>query len=98
MSELDNILMEVNDFDKTKVNMGKPVQHKPVKPEKVKRENAMNKETRNHMLKRLAFMGFIGGCAFFKLMHPVLYIPAEILALCSLCIKYGEWRGMKKGE
>lgn len=92
MSELDNILMEVNDFEQPKAVT------KETKPEKVAKVT-MNEETRLHMLKRLAFMGFVGGCAYFKLMHPVLYIPAEILALCSLCIKYGEWKGMnKKGE
>lgn len=58
-----------------------------------KKKPVMDKETRNYLLKTLAFMAFIGGCVYFDLIHRILHIPAEILSFGALCYKFGEWKG-----
>ena len=58
-----------------------------------KKKPVMDKETRNYLLKTIAFMAFIGGCTYFNLVDRLLHIPVEILSFGALCLKYGEWKG-----
>ena len=53
----------------------------------------MEMDIRNSMLKSLALMVATAGCAYFKLMHPVLYIPITIGCLMAMSFKFGEYRG-----
>lgn len=92
---LDNILEEVQKFEMAGVLPIKPARedHKKVAKRSEKKQPVMEIATRNFLLKGLAAMALVAGCAYFKLMHPVLYIPIEIGCLCAMCVKYGEWKG-----
>lgn len=58
-----------------------------------KKKPVMDKETRNYLLKTLAFMAFIGGCTYFGQIDRLLHICVEILSFGAFCMKYGEWKG-----
>ena len=53
----------------------------------------METDIRNSMLKSLALMAITAGCAYFKLMHPVLYIPITIGCMMAMSFRFGEYRG-----
>ena len=50
-------------------------------------------DIRNDVLKSVALAAFTGACAYFDLMAAALYIPLGIACLCSVCYKFGIYRG-----
>lgn len=104
--ELNNIMAEVNadDFCKEVTNKdgktAKAIQKNYVKNQKNQKKNNMSidKATAMKFAKIIAFMGVIGICGYLKLMSPVLYCPIELVSLCTLFFKLGEYKGRNYGR
>ena len=99
---IDNIIAEVenNEFYGTEtaeknVNVEKKVNKKSMeKGRKIDKKKMVSKEFRKCFLKNFVIMAVTAVCAYFKLMHPIVYIPIEIVCLCIVCVKFGEWNGV----
>lgn len=95
--ELNRVIDEVNVND---IYDGKKfIEERRMKDfKRVEETNNVLREFKILFVKNLAVMIGTAACAYFKLLHPILYVPIEILCLCAICFKYGEWKGRIDGE
>lgn len=104
-AELNNILAEVeaNDFcscnvsvkekrNSVKIDNNSNIKKQPVEKTFTK-NNGMDKKTAIEIAKCVALMVATGLCGYLELMSPILYIPIEIVSLCTVCFKLGEFKG-----
>lgn len=97
--ELDNIIAETNAEEFIKqVEIKKPVKavEKPVKLGQ--KCNAMDNKIKMSIAKNVGLMIATGVCGYFKLMSPILYIPIELVCLCAVSFKFGEYKGKAEAE
>lgn len=102
--ELDNIMAEVNaeGFIEATNKDNKAVKtiqkNYAQKQNQKKNVNGIDKATAMNLAKIAAFMGVIGICGYLKLMSPILYIPIELVSLCTGCFKLGEYKGKQEAK
>lgn len=97
--ELNNIMAEIKaDEFIAQAEIKKPVEaiKKPVKlGQKCK---VVNNEIKMNIAKNVGLMIATGVCGYFKLMSPILYIPIELVCLCAVSFKLGEYKGKTNAE
>lgn len=82
----DAIVEPVPDVPAEKKEIGMP-SHEPIEDEV---------KLRNGLLKGAATIGLLGLAAWWNLISPLLYVPAIVIALCTMSYKFGEWKGETK--
>lgn len=103
-AELDSIMAEVktNNFieqtEEKVINHNRETNNFEETNEEYKEHIKIDKKIRNSLVKNVALMVATGVCGYFKLISPILYIPIELVCLCTVCFKCGEYKGKTEAK
>ena len=90
--ETDNFC-ECAATNKEKKNIVKVNTMNKTAEKKQKKNIKIDNETVKSLGKTVALMVATGVCGYFELMSPILYAPIELVCLCAVCFKLGEYKG-----
>lgn len=92
----DNFIGQAEEKKIAKV-VNKSIKEPTEKPVKLGQKcKVVNNEIKMSIAKNAGLMIATGVCAYFKLMSPILYIPIELVCLCAVSFKCGEYKGKAK--
>ena len=106
-AEVDNIVAEVNaenfigQVEEKKIAkvINKPIKESTEKSVKLgSRCKVVNNKIMMSIAKNAGLMLATGVCGYLELMSPILYIPIELVCLCAVSFKCGEYKGMTKAK
>lgn len=61
--------------------------------EKKQKNVKIDKNIAKSLGKTVALMTVAGACGYFELAKPILYASVELVCLCVICFKLGEFKG-----
>lgn len=100
--EVDNVLAEIKAeefIEQAEANKSMEELEEFDEPVKMgNRCKVADNEIKMSIAKNIGLMIATGVCGYFKLMSPILYIPIELVCLCAVSFKLGEYNGKAKAE
>lgn len=100
--ELDNVLAEIkaeNFIEQVEANSRVEEAEELEEPVKLGQKcKVVDNEIKMSIAKNIGLMIATGVCGYFKLMSPILYIPIELVCLCAVSFKCGEYKGKAEAK